>query len=347
MGRQGASIEGRACGWFLDFYQNKKLKKIHLVLFCKTKTFIFAHVKQKTKTARISVRWQWILSGLLGTLAALGLLLLGSSSLRHSMGAAVGQLWAYTWAHASTDFYLFLLAGFAAQMVDGALGMAYGVTATTTLLSVGVPPAAASASVHSSEIFTSGVSGLMHLRFRNVNTRLFRKLLVPGMLGAILGAFFISELEALFQYVKGFVAIYTLLLGVLIIRKAVRKKRKTKKFKRVRPLAFVGGFLDSVGGGGWGPIVTTTLIAGGRAPRYTIGSVNLAEFFVAAASSVAFVTLIGLTQLQIIAGLILGGLIAAPLAAHLSQRLPIRTMMITVGCVVILVSLRLILLAFL
>lgn len=246
----------------------------------------------------------------------------------------------------SGNFYLFLLAGFCAQMVDGALGMAYGVTATTTLLTVGVPPAAASASVHSSEIFTSGVSGLLHLRFKNVNSKLFRRLLVPGVTGAILGAFFLTELEQFFQYIKGFVAAYTLFLGILIIRKALRKAtQRRKKFRRIGLLGFIGGFLDAVGGGGWGPIVSTTLIASGRNPRYTIGSVNLAEFFVALGSSVAFVAAIGITHFQIILGLILGGVVAAPIAAHLSRRLPIKAMMIVVGIVVIIVSLRLILLS--
>lgn len=277
------------------------------------------------------------LMGVLAVLAAVGAVLTLSEDARD------GLLWLL--AQAEADFGWYLLAGFAAQMVDGALGMAYGVTATTTLLSFGVPPAAASASVHTSEIFTSGVSGLMHLRFRNVNTLLFRKLLLPGVIGAVLGALFLSELEDLFSYVKGFVAVYTLFLGVLIIRKALRRAPVGKKFKRIGPLAFMGGFLDAVGGGGWGPIVSTTLIAGGRAPRYAIGSVNLAEFFVALASSLSFILFIGLTHLQVILGLMLGGLVAAPMAAWLSQRLAIRRMMILVGFVVILVSLRLILLA--
>lgn len=235
---------------------------------------------------------------------------------------------------------IFILAGFTAQMIDGALGMAYGVTATTFLLGAGVPPAASSASVHASEIFTSGVSGLMHLRFGNVNTKLFRTLLLPGIIGAILGAYVLSELEDYNYIIKPIVSTYTLILGLLIIFKALKKDKIREKIKKIFPLAFVGGLMDSIGGGGWGPIVSSTLIAGGRHARFTIGSVNLAEFFVSLASSVTFFTLIGLQHWAIIAGLIIGGIIAAPIAAWLSRRIPTRSIMILVGVVVIITSLK-------
>lgn len=234
----------------------------------------------------------------------------------------------------------FILGGFIAQMIDGALGMAYGVSATTFLMSFGVSPAAASASVHASEIFTSGVSGLMHLKFGNVNNKLFRNLLIPGVIGAILGAYVLSSLEEYNYIIKPIVACYTFFLGIIIISKALKKDQIRKKIKRLVPLATVGGFLDSLGGGGWGPIVSSTLIARGRNARYTIGSVNLAEFFVALASSLTFTTLIGITHWQIIAGLIIGGCIAAPLAAYFSSRLPTKTIMIVVGITVLIVSIR-------
>lgn len=234
----------------------------------------------------------------------------------------------------------FMLAGFVAQMIDGALGMAYGVSATTFLLSVGVPPAFASASVHASEIFTSGVSGLMHLRFRNVNGKLFRNLLLPGVLGAVLGAYALTAAEDYIHIIKPLVASYTLVLGVIIIRKALKKRTKRKPIKRLGVLATAGGFLDSVGGGGWGPIVSSSLIARGRSPLYTIGSVNLAEFFVALASSVTFITLIGFHHWQVVAGLVLGGVVAAPIAAVLARKLPVKAMMILVGLIVITLSLR-------
>lgn len=240
------------------------------------------------------------------------------------------------------DFQFFLLAGFIAQMIDGALGMAYGVSASTVLLSFGVPPAAASASIHTSEIFTSGVSGLMHLKFQNVNKKLFKTLLLPGVIGAILGAFVLSSLEEYNYVLKPVIAVYTLYLGIVIIRKAFRKTKAKIKSKKIPALATFGGFMDSIGGGGWGPIVSSTLIAGGRHPRYTIGSVNLTEFFVALASSLTFLAVIGISHWNIIAGLILGGIIAAPIAASLAKRLPVKTMMLVVGALVILVSIRII-----
>lgn len=234
----------------------------------------------------------------------------------------------------------YILAGFVAQMIDGALGMAYGVTATTFLLSGGISPAASSASVHASEIFTSGVSGLMHLKFGNVNTKLFRKLLIPGVVGAILGAYVLTSLENYNYILKPLVSTYTLFLGIVILTKAIKKDGIRKRIKRLIPLAFTGGLMDSIGGGGWGPIVSSTLIAGGRNARYTIGSVNLTEFFVALASSITFVTVIGLTHWMIIIGLIIGGIIAAPIAAYLANKIPTKSIMILVGVVVIIISLK-------
>ena len=248
------------------------------------------------------------------------------------------------------DIFYFILAGFTAQMIDGALGMAYGVTATTFLTSVGINPVFATASVHSSEIFTSGVSGYMHLKFGNVNSRLFKIVLIPGVVGAALGAFLltqVAELDIVATYMVPGISIYTAILGILILRKALTKRTKKKPVKRIGLLAWFGGFIDAIGGGGWGPIVNSTLIAAGRHPRYTIGSVNLAEFFVSLASSVVFALVIGLGNYgMVILGLILGGMIAAPIAARIAQKLPIKAMMVLVGIVVILVSLRKIIMFF-
>jgi uncharacterized protein len=240
------------------------------------------------------------------------------------------------------DFLYFMLGGFIAQMIDGALGMAYGVSATTFLLSFGVSPAIASMSVHASEIFTSGVSGLMHLKFGNVNSKLFKVIVLPGVVGSILGAYILTEFENYNDYIKPIVGTYTLILGFIIIYKVIRKHQKRKKIKHVGWLATLGGFLDAIGGGGWGPVVSSTLIASGKNPRLVIGSVNLAEFFVSLASSFTFFTLIGGSGWQTILGLILGGVCAAPIAAHLSKKLNVKAMMIFVGIVVIIVSLRII-----
>jgi uncharacterized membrane protein YfcA len=275
-------------------------------------------------------------------LSAIALMVLGHLLFTCLPFTVIGGFFSDAISSVDSTILYFILAGFIAQMIDGALGMAYGVSATTFLLSVGVPPSAASASVHASEIFTSGVSGLMHLKFGNVNTKLFRNLLIPGIAGAILGAYVLTSLEEYNFIIKPIVAAYTLVLGIIIIAKALKKDKVRKKIRRVVPLAAIGGFLDSLGGGGWGPIVSSTLIAGGRNPRYTIGSVNLAEFFVALASSLTFITLIGLHHWQVIAGLVTGGCIAAPIAAYLSKHLPVKTIMITVGVLVIIVSLHII-----
>lgn len=244
------------------------------------------------------------------------------------------------WESLDSSILIFIMVGFFAQVIDGSLGMAYGVSATSFLMAFGLSPAAASASVHSSEIFTSGVSGLSHLRFGNVNKKLFRHLLIPGVIGSIIGAFLVSSLEEYNQYIRPIVALYTLYLGIRVIEKVSRKKRRKKPVKRLGWLAGIGGFLDAIGGGGWGPIVSSSLIAKGRSPIYTIGSVNLTEFFVSLASSITFVTVIGFHHWQIILGLILGGTFAAPIGPYMVRKIPMRPMFIFVGVVVIIISVR-------
>lgn len=273
----------------------------------------------------------WILFGVVVSIAVVLMIFYGADTIKsYDWGSLIGP-----------EFLLFVLGGFIAQMIDGSLGMAYGVSASSFLLSFGISPAASSASVHTAEIFTSGVSGLTHLKFQNVNKKLFKSLLIPGMLGAIAGAYILYSLEEYNYIIRPLVAVYTLALGLAIIRKAILQTPKRRKTKNVPALASFGGFMDSIGGGGWGPIVTTTLIARGRHPRYTVGSVNLAEFFVSLASSLTFFATIGISHIQIIVGLIIGGIIAAPIAAHLTRKLPLKRMMILVGIVVILVSIRL------
>ena len=238
-------------------------------------------------------------------------------------------------------FYWMIGAGFLAQLVDGALGMGYGVTCATVLNSMGISLPAISGSIHTAEMFSSGASGYSHYRFGNVNKKLFKALLIPGIIGAVAGAFLLSKFGD--EYSKIFrpvLAAYTLFLGVKILIAAFRKKRKNKKVKHVGWLAGAGGFLDSFGGGGWGPLVTSTLISKGRTPRYVIGSVSITEFFVTLASALTFFSLIGISHIAIIAGLIIGGMIAAPIAAKLSGKLPVKAMFIGVGAMVIIWSLR-------
>ena len=230
-------------------------------------------------------------------------------------------------------FWSAVLVGFIAQAVDGALGMAYGVTATTFLLSTGVTPAVATASVHMAEIFTTGFSGLSHVRFGNVNRQLFTRLLVPGMIGGVAGAIVVTQMDS--AVLKPFISAYLLLIGVYILGKALRRlQMSTRAPKHVGKLALFGGFVDSVGGGGWGPIVTTTLIGSGHDPRTTIGSVNFAEFFLSLASAATFAILVGSAVWPTIAGLVAGGLIAAPFAALLCSRLRAKTMLLIVGLLI-------------
>jgi len=239
------------------------------------------------------------------------------------------------------SFLIMLAAGFVAQLVDGALGMGYGVTSATILLSAGVNPAAISGSIHTAEMFASGASGYSHYKFGNVNKKLFKMLLIPGVIGAIAGAILLVYLgEKYSDWVRPILACYTLFLGLKILYNAFKKQIAKKKFKHYRALAGAGGFFDSFGGGGWGPIVTTTLITKGRSPRYVIGSVSLTEFFVTLASAFTFFILLGVSHWQTILGLIIGGLIAAPLAAKLAGRLPRKTAFILVGVLVIVWSLR-------
>lgn len=230
-------------------------------------------------------------------------------------------------------FWIAVAVGILAQLVDGALGMAYGITATTFLLTSGVSPAVASASVHLSEVFTTGFSGLSHLRFGNVNRQLFLKLLVPGMIGGVVGAVVVTQVDG--AILKPFVAAYLLLIGVHVLIRGLRRWKPAARLpRRIGRLALFGGFVDSVGGGGWGPVVTTTLIGSGNDPRTTIGSVNFAEFFLSLASAGAFTVLVGTGMWPTVAGLILGGLFAAPFGALLCRRLSARGLMILVGVLI-------------
>jgi len=237
-----------------------------------------------------------------------------------------------------SNIIVYIIVGFIAQIIDGALGMAYGVTSTTFLLSMGIPPVAASASVHSAEVFTSGISGLAHLRFGNVDKKLFKKLLIPGIIGGILGAYILTVVPG--KMIKPFIAFYLLIMGLIILRKAFKKVEQKEVKTKLLPLGVSGGFFDAIGGGGWGPIVTSTLVARGHNPRFSIGSVNLAEFFVTVAEVATFLTIIGLVHWQIIVGLIIGGVMAAPLAAYVCKRLPSRALMIMVGLIIMALSIR-------
>jgi len=237
------------------------------------------------------------------------------------------------------EFLVFFGIGVFAQLVDGTLGMGYGATSTSFLLAYGVPPVVSSTGVHVAEMFTTGASAISHHKFGNINKKLVRNLLVPGVLGSVTGAYLLSDIID-GDFIKPFIAVYMIVLALIIIRKASRKSIVKKKTKKLGILATFGGFMDSVGGGGWGPIVTSTLLGRGRNPRYTIGSVNAAEFAVSFASGITFMLFGGIEGWQIIIGLILGGVMAAPLAAYLVNKIKRKPMMIAVGILIILLSLK-------
>jgi siroheme synthase-like protein len=239
-------------------------------------------------------------------------------------------------------FYYFLGAGFVFALIDGAIGMSYGVTSTTFSLSMGVPPASASMGVHLSEILSNGIAGWMHYRMGNINWKLFKLLLIPGIIGAVLGAYLLSSLEHYSQYSKPFVSLYTLILGIVIFTKALNLKRKRTgaKIKKISLLGFGGGFIDAVGGGGWGSIVLSSLIAGGRNPRFSLGTVKLSRFFIALMSSITFITMLNSAHWEAVAGLVIGSALASPIAARISNKISTKAIMVSVGIIVILISLK-------
>jgi uncharacterized protein len=230
-------------------------------------------------------------------------------------------------------FWKAVLVGLLAQTVDGALGMAYGITSTSFLLATGSSPAVASASVHIAEVFTTGVSGISHVKLGNVNKSLFLRLLIPGILGASAGAWVVSSVDS--AIIKPIVSAYLFLMGLYIVSKVFKKitpRRETPK--HVAKLGLFGGFVDAVGGGGWGPVVTTTLVGTGQDPRTTIGSVNLAEFFLTFTSAAVFAGLVEEGPWPTVAGLVVGGLFAAPFAAYLTRHLKTKTLLMLVGGVI-------------
>ena len=235
------------------------------------------------------------------------------------------------------EFSTFVLIGLVAQLIDGALGMAYGVTSSSLLIGFGHSPAMASASIHVAEVFTTGASWASHVYNGNVKKRLLWRLALPGIVGAIIGASVLSLVPG--EAIKPWVSLYLLLMGLWILARVWRRQAARPKVRGVTPLGLVGGFLDAIGGGGWGSLTTTQLIAQGVPPRYAIGTVHAAEFFVSLAASVILVAVLGIQHWQIVLGLLVGGLIAAPFAAYLVKILPANVLMIAVGVLVVSLSL--------
>ncbi len=221
--------------------------------------------------------------------------------------------------------------GFAAQLVDGALGMAFGIVNSTLLVSfLGVSPAIASASVHAVETFTTAASGTSHILHRNVDWRLFRRLVIPGMIGGATGAYLLTNIDA--SVAKPLVMAYLAIIGLYLLYRAWRGNVEPREPRVIAPLGLVGGFLDAAGGGGWGAVVTSNLLVQGTSPRTTIGTVNAAEFFLTATISATFIATIGFAAFTIAtAGILIGGLAAAPFGAILAKRVPARPLMALIG----------------
>jgi len=256
------------------------------------------------------------------------------------------------------DTILFIFVGFFAQLIDGALGLAYGVISMTVLLGMGVPPTAASAAIHTAEVFTTGISGASHIMFKNIDFRLFKRLVIPGMVGSIIGALLLTKIPG--DTIKPYISGYLLLMGILILYKAIKeahwmsnirnlinkalhREKHSHSIYRVIPLGLTGGFCDAIGGGGWGAVVSSSLLAQDPSePHLTVGTTNLAEFLIALSSSIVFFTAIGITHWKIILGLIIGGAIAAPLAAFSVRYFPAKIVMIFAGSLIMIISLYMI-----
>lgn len=227
----------------------------------------------------------------------------------------------------------FIAVGFAAQAVDGALGMAFGVISNTLLVGVmGVPPALASQRVHVVECFTTATSGISHLLHGNIDKKLFFRLLIPGMIGGATGAYVLTSLDA--AVVKPFVLTYLTAIGLMLLYRGFKYPPAGKPAKIVAPLGLVGGFLDAAGGGGWGPVVTSNLLIQGADPRKVVGTVNAVEFFLTLTISATFIYHLGIADLAgATLGLLIGGLAAAPLGAWAAKHIPAKPMLVMVGIV--------------
>lgn len=232
----------------------------------------------------------------------------------------------------------FIFVGFAAQLVDGALGMAFGVISNTLLVGVlGVPPAQASQRVHVVECFTTATSGISHMLNRNIDGKLFARLVIPGVIGGIAGAYLLTSIDG--SVIKPFVMIYLAGIGIYLLVRGLLYPPKLREAKRVAPLGLIGGFLDAAGGGGWGPVVTSNLLMQGVEPRKVVGTVSAAEFFLTVSISATFIFHLGFADLAgATLGLLIGGVIAAPFAAIAARYLSPKVMLVLVGTALTLTS---------
>jgi hypothetical protein len=236
------------------------------------------------------------------------------------------------------DILPFIAIGFAAQLIDGALGMAFGVISTTLLVSMGVPPATASAGVHTVETFTTAVSGISHTLHKNVDWKLFSRIVIPGVIGGVIGAYVLTRISA--EVARPVVLTYLTCIGLYLLWRGLMHRHTEREPKIVEPLGLIGGFLDAAGGGGWGPVVTSNLLVQGASPRRVIGTVNTAEFFLTVTISATFLLALGWKAFTVATvGLMIGGVLAAPVGAYIAKRVNADLLLTLVGSVLTLTSL--------
>jgi uncharacterized membrane protein YfcA len=239
-------------------------------------------------------------------------------------------------------FYWMLLVGVFAEIVAGSMGMGYGVICTTTLLFLNIPPHIVSASIHSAESFTTAAGSISHIRLKNVSKTLVKKLAIPAVIGAVIGALSLTYLGEYYSKItKTVIAFYTLYLGIQILSNAFKPKQNKalKKKTNLTRLGVIGGFIDSFAGGGWGPLVTGTLIKNSFTPRFAVGSSTVAKFILTITAAVTFFFTLGIQHWNIILGLLMGGIVTAPFSAMLTAKLPVRKMFLFIGSLVIVMSL--------
>lgn len=238
-------------------------------------------------------------------------------------------------------FYWMLLVGFLAEIVAGSMGMGYGVICTTTLLFIGIPPHAVSASIHSAESFTTAAGSISHIRLKNVSKGLVKKLAIPAVIGAVIGAVSLTYLGEYYSKItKTVISFYTLYLGIRILSNAFKEKqdKKLKRKTNLTRLGVIGGFIDSFAGGGWGPLVTGTLIRNSFTPRFAVGSSTVAKFVLTLTAAITFIFTLGIQHWNIILGLLIGGIVTAPFSAMLTAKLPVKSMFVVIGTLVIIMS---------
>lgn len=238
-------------------------------------------------------------------------------------------------------FYWMMLVGFLAEIVAGSMGMGYGVICTTTLLFLGIPPHAVSASIHSAESFTTAAGSISHIKLKNVSKSLVKRLAIPAIIGAVIGAVSLTYLGEYYSKItKTAISFYTLYLGIQILSNAFKKRqdKKLKKKTNLTRLGVIGGFIDAFAGGGWGPLVTGTLIKNSFTPRFAVGSSTVAKFILTLTAAITFIFTLGIQHWSIILGLLIGGIVTAPFSAMLTAKLPVKSMFIVIGILVIVMS---------